>query len=206
MKYWKICETESTTQYLLFDKNMFRKSTFKKEVDIDRAIADKEIHKIKGHRYKDFDAINFIDTDSTIEFEYVDDNKDEIEIELDSKKYLEIKEFLNQNLKGTEIKNYSIWKQAYPIGIGVVLFGGVTALVYNMALSLASGEEISARSGRHRFFKKILIWIADLLGTTGSLVVGGLLTAFFLFLLFKTIFKPKKGIVQVIGHLTELIE
>ena len=57
------------------------------------------------------------------------------------------------------------------IGLGFTV--GVTWLTYYMATEIASGQDIDV-SGRKSLYKRIFAWLAETLGTTGTLVVGSL--------------------------------
>jgi hypothetical protein len=59
--------------------------------------------------------------------------------------------------------------------IGLVVAPILTWLTYSMAVSIQAGEEIKI-SGRRSAYKRLFAWLAETLGTTGSLVAGGLLT------------------------------
>lgn len=67
-----------------------------------------------------------------------------------------------------------------PVIMGVIV-GFLWALVYGAASTLDSGQEINVAQGssRGRFFKRIILFIAELLGTNGTIVVGVLLLAAF---------------------------
>jgi len=68
-----------------------------------------------------------------------------------------------------------------PVIMGVIV-GFLWALVYGAATTLDAGEEINVAQGssRGRFFKRIVVFIAELLGTNGTIAVGVLLLAAFL--------------------------
>jgi hypothetical protein len=63
------------------------------------------------------------------------------------------------------------------------IFGGLTGLfwwgVYQYAGQAAAGEEVEI-TGRRRGFKQILLWVAEMLGTTGTIAVGVVLLALIL--------------------------
>ena len=67
-----------------------------------------------------------------------------------------------------------------PVILGVIV-GVLWALVYGAATTIDSGEEINVNKGsrRGRGFKRIIVFIADLLGPNGTLVVGGILLILF---------------------------
>jgi hypothetical protein len=67
-----------------------------------------------------------------------------------------------------------------PVILGVIA-GVIWAFVYGAATAIDSGEEIDVAKGssRGRGFKRIIVFIAELLGPTGTLVVGGLLLVLF---------------------------
>ena len=109
-----------------------------------------------------------------------------------------------KNLKGIEIKNYSLIKQIKPLAIALIVVGIITGFLYNVAISLQKGETIST-SGRRGIIKKIFVAIAEFFGPTGSLIIGGLLLLFLIYGLVNTIRKPKEGKVIKIKNNPELI-
>ncbi len=73
----------------------------------------------------------------------------------------------------SEVKHNIVTACVKPVvGIGIV--GGLTALLYFMAQDLAAGNEPDT-TGRRGLLKTLVAWVVDLIGSTGVLVVGGLL-------------------------------
>ncbi len=60
-------------------------------------------------------------------------------------------------------------------GIGGLFWAGV----YHSAGQIAAGEEVEVR-GRRRSLQRLLIWVAELLGTGGTIAVGAVLLALIL--------------------------
>lgn len=57
--------------------------------------------------------------------------------------------------------------------IAAVVVAGLTTLVYGAAQTAAEGGHLEL-SGRRQGMKKLLVWLGETLGTTGTLVVGGI--------------------------------
>lgn len=75
------------------------------------------------------------------------------------------------------------------VGIFVTaLFGW---LLYTDAATLEAGESIEI-TGRRKGFQQIIAYISEILGTTGTLIVAGLLTAYFVYLIIKKLQIPPK--------------
>ncbi len=68
-----------------------------------------------------------------------------------------------------------------PVIMGVIV-GVLWAFVYGASTTLDAGEEINVAQGssRGRFFNRIIVLIAELLGTNGTIAVGALFLAAFL--------------------------
>ncbi|APG65813.1 hypothetical protein LPB136_10755 [Tenacibaculum todarodis] len=204
MKKWIINQSETTNFYLILTEKSVWLTEKPKEVNIDELINDKKLTEVRIERYvDDIKEFIFIDTNSTLEINLKDDDKEDIELPLESSIYNEIKSFLIPNLKDTKVKDYSLIKQIQPAVIGTLIFGAITYFLHTIALSLQNGEEIRT-SGRRGLIKKIFVGIADFLGPTGSLIIGGLVTLFFIYILIKTISKPQQGKVIKTKSFTEL--
>jgi hypothetical protein len=58
----------------------------------------------------------------------------------------------------------------------LTIFGFLTWLLHNTAAEIAAGAEAEV-TGRHRGIKALFLWILDLIGPIGVLIIGGLLMA-----------------------------
>ncbi|WP_194767221.1 hypothetical protein [Tamlana sp. I1] len=203
MKHWKISESNSNNFYLVFNEKSIWEVELDENINIDEAIKTKSLNNIKSFRYTDFSEIIFVDNDSLIILKFTDKEIKEKEILLNNNIYTEIKNFIIKNLKGTEVKEYSILKQLLPLFFPVLIVIGLTISLYQTAVDMANGVEVST-SGRRALLKSILVGIADVLGPIGCLIIGGLLLAFFLYLIFKVIKHPKQGKIIKIKKFVEL--
>jgi len=198
MNYFKISKT--TNQYLIFNKKTIVITQVTEGTDIKNLIETQGYENPTKMSYTDLKDITFIDTDYSITLNFKNEKTDEIEVTTSATEYDNTKLFVLSNFKGVEIKEYSIFKQATPGLIGLLLSGLFTFITYSAAKALQHGEQVST-SGRRGWFKKIIVWVADLLGPTGTLVVGGLILVFFAYTLFKTISKPKTGkVIKIKKH------
>ncbi|MBT8180501.1 MAG: hypothetical protein HKP42_11435 [Maribacter sp.] len=204
MKNWIISETELFDKYLIVSEKAIWISEQNKGIDINELIESKSLGSIKSIRYEDLKEIVFIDSDFTIEFNYEDDKTTDEEFHLEKNTFFEVRNYLKTNLKGTELKNYSIFKQILPnlflLGVSLVL----TIAIYFSATELENGGSISV-SGRRGWLKGIFVWIAELLGATGTLILGVLVIGFFIYALIKKIQNPKKGEILKITNRPQLI-
>lgn len=204
MKNWIISETELFDKYLIASKNAIWISEQKKGIDIDELIQSKNLGSIKSIRYEDLSDIVFIDSDHSIEFKYLDDKTGDEEFLLDENVFLEVRNYLKNHLKGTELKNYSIFKQILPnlflLGVSLVLF----IATYFSAMELEEGGSIVV-SGRRAWLKSIIVRIAEILGTTGTLIIGILLASLLIYSVIKKLQNPKKGEILKITNKPQLI-
>lgn len=97
------------------------------------------------------------------------------------------------DLKGfsENITSMSTWDALQnPLGgiFVTTLFGW---LLYTDAATLEAGESIEI-TGRRKGFQQIIAYISELLGTTGTLIIAGLLTAYFVYLIIKKLQVPPK--------------
>lgn len=203
MKNWIINQSEATNIYLIATQKSIWITEKPKEVDINQLIEDKKLTDLRIERYDDIKEFIFVDTYDALEIEFKDDKVDELVLPIEKSVYNDIKSYFLNNLKDTKVKDYSLLKQVQPLAIVSLISGGLTWLLYTMSISLQNGEHIKT-SGRRGLIKKIFVAIADFLGPTGSLVVGGLITVFFLYALVNTITKPRKGKVIKITTFTEM--
>ncbi|UJH90903.1 hypothetical protein LZ575_19725 [Antarcticibacterium sp. 1MA-6-2] len=163
-----------------------------KNVNIQELIATSSLGTINSIRYDDLQEIIFDDTDSTIEFKFKNDNVPEEKYQIQRSVYSEIKDFLKNNLRGTEVQDYSILKQILPhliiLGISVVLI----VATYISAVELQKGESIRI-SGRRAFLKGIIVSSAEVLGLIGTIVIGILIISSLIYFIIKKYQNPKKG-------------
>ncbi|WP_299886772.1 hypothetical protein [uncultured Lacinutrix sp.] len=193
MKHWEINKEDSKKKYLTLNKEGFCLTEIDDKFNIEEALEDKKVLSHKIIALSDLKEILVIDTDHSIELRYESDKKTDEDLELQPHIYKEVKTFLIDNINGVEIKEYSLLKQLTPKLIGLGVSGLLTWILFTTASAIENGETISTSGGRRRFFKRVIVWIAETLGVTGTLVIGGLITAFFAYLVITNITKPKEG-------------
>lgn len=192
MKIWITSEEEKTKNYLIATENSIWITEETKDVNINDLIENNELSNMSIYKTNDIKEVLFNESDSQITIEFKDSKIKDIEINTNSEVFTDVNNFFVSNLKGVEIKNYSLLKQIKPSLFGTALFGGITWVLYTTALSIQNGEHLDT-SGRRSLIRKIIVGIADFLGPTGSLIVGGLLTLLFVYTFINTIRKPKEG-------------
>ncbi len=203
MKNWNIETNEKQNSYLIANPKSIWIAKIDKESDIEEIIEQKQLKDHTSILFSDIKEIIFIDSDNTLHINFKEDDNDDIDLELESSVFKEMKAYFISNLRDVTIKNYSLFKQIQPSGFMTLLFGGITAILYNIAISIQNGETVRT-SGRRGLIKKIFVFVADFLGPIGSLIVGGLITLFFLYILITTIRKPKEGKVIKIKDASEI--
>ena len=192
MKNWIISESLSTKTYFIASPKSIWITEQHNDANITELIETRSLGAIKSIPYASLKEIVFIDSDAIIECRYIDDKTTDVEFELERNIYSEIKSYLKSNLKGTEIKNFSLFKQIAPNLILLSAAILISTLTYTTAISLEQGDEIRT-GGRRGLIKLIITWIAELLGATGTLIAGSLIIIFFIYLVIKAIQNPKKG-------------
>ncbi|TYA78444.1 FeoB-associated Cys-rich membrane protein [Seonamhaeicola marinus] len=192
MKTWIISQTDTKDTYFIPTEKAFWLSNQPKGVNIADLIENKNLGAIKSIRYEDLKDIVLIDSDTTIQCNFKDDKTDEEEFVLDHTTYAEIRSYLKNNLKGVELKDYSIFKQVIPELITLAIATVLSVITYIAALEIEGGGTVKT-SGRRAFFKKIIAAIAEALGTTGTIIVGLIVLGVIAYLLVKKIQNPKKG-------------
>lgn len=192
MKNWKISEADLKNKYLIPTEKSIWITEQSKDSNITELIESKSLGTITSILYEDLKEIVFIDTDFTIDFIFKDDKTPEQKHQIDKIVYLEIKSYLKSQLKGTELKDYSVIKQILPqlisIGISVVLI----VVIYIFAMKLEKGESVRI-SGRRAWLKQIIASIAETLGTTGTLIAGTLIISSFIYFIIRKYKNPKIG-------------
>jgi len=192
MKNWIINEKETTNQYLIATQKSIWISEQLKELDINKLIHDKNLGKVKSLRYEEIKEIIFIDTDFSIEFVFKDSEVEKITYSINKSVFRQIKTYFKKHLSGIKIKDYSLLKQVLPqlttLTLGLVFL----SLTYSTALDLENGLEIP-ESSKSSIIKKIILVLAELVGASGSIILGVIFSLIFIFLITKKLQNPKKG-------------
>ncbi|MCB4807033.1 hypothetical protein LG651_02135 [Tamlana sp. 62-3] len=192
MKNWKISESDFKDKYLIPTEKSIWLTDQNKDADINQLIDTKNLGIIKSIRYEDLKEIVFIDTDFTIDFRFKDDKTPEEILKVDKIVYSEIKSYLKAQLKRIEIKDYSIFKQILPQLITLGISGILIVVTYISAMQIEKGESIRI-AGRRAWLKQIIVWIAEALGTIGTLIVGTLIISSLIYFIIRKSQNPKRG-------------
>ncbi len=86
-------------------------------------------------------------------------------------------------------EKYSLPRAVFPSLMTLSVFIFITKFLYLVAARIAAGTEIEV-SGRRSGLKRLFLWILDLLGPTGVLILGGLLMLLTALVLFKRLKEP----------------
>jgi hypothetical protein len=86
-------------------------------------------------------------------------------------------------------EKYSLPRALFPSLMTLTVFIIITWMLHGAATAIAGGEEAEI-SGRHSGLKSLFLWVLDLLGPTGVLILGGLLMILPVLALIKRIKDP----------------
>lgn len=192
MKNWITHQKEGINSYLIVNNSFVWITKQPQEEDINTLINEHKLNNVSIFNLEEIKEFIFNDTDNMLTINFKKSKHNEIELTPESSVYTEIKSYFLKNLRGVDIKDYSLLKQIQPFALGLLIFSGITWLLYTTAVSLQNGEQIST-GGRRGLIKKIVVGIADFLGPTGVLIIGGILIFIFLSGFISTIRKPKQG-------------
>ena len=204
MTNWIISDTDLNSKYLILTEKSVWLTDQNKNSDIQELIANSKLENIKSIRYDDLEEIIFNDTDSNIEFNFKDDNISEQIYQIRKSVYPEIKDYLKTHLRGTEVKNYSIFKQILPLLIIFAISVILIVATYISALEIQSGESIKV-SGRRAWLKQIMVSIAEILGPIGTIIVGILIISILIYFIINKYKNPKRGEIIQIKRSPQLI-
>ena len=192
MKNWIINENELTNKYLIVAEKSIWISEQLKELDINELIESKNLGTVKSFRYEEIKEIVCIETNVSVQFDFKDKDTETEKFVIDKNVFGEIKTYLKNQLGGIEVRNYSLIKQVLPqlttLGIGIVFI----ALTFSTALDLENGIEIP-ESRKSSIIKKLVLFLAELIGVYGSIIFGILFLLAFIFWINKKLQNPKKG-------------
>ncbi|MDY7394847.1 hypothetical protein UMM65_06310 [Aureibaculum sp. 2210JD6-5] len=201
MKHWILSETEFEKSYIILTEKSVWLTSQDKNLDINKLIETKNLGIVKSIRYEDLKEIVFIDSNFSIEFRYKDDSVPEINLPIDKMIYSEIKSYLKNNLKGTELKNFSLFKQILPHLISFVILSLIIGLTYMSALEIESGNEVRVSGGK----SFIITSIAKVLGSTATLIIGVIIISLLIYFISRKIQNPNRGEVLKIKKSPRLV-
>lgn len=204
MNYWKLSEKDNLCTYFIMKKQSILIVNIGKEEKILEAITNKKFKSIEIYSFKSIKEIILIDNKHKIDILRKDDDDIDRNVELDMNIYFEIKSALTTNMRGVEVKDYSIYKQIAPNIVIALIVGVLTFMTYIAAVAIENGESLSV-SGRRALVKRIIVRIAELLGPIGSIILGVSILIVVTFLIIKKIKNPKVGNVIKFKNQPELI-
>lgn len=107
----------------------------------------------------------------------------------------EVANYLQKERRFTaETKGVSKFRAVTPSLIGLGLTALLTWLVWMDATALEAGEEVDT-SGRRAWFKMLIAWVAEQLGSRNTLILGGVIVLVFVWLMIKAIQNPPNEVV-----------
>ncbi|PCH77018.1 MAG: hypothetical protein COB98_04670 [Flavobacteriaceae bacterium] len=203
MKYWKIETLKLKHKYLILTEKSVWLTDQDSRVDINELIESKKLGVIKSIRYKDLKKIVFVDTDCTIEFVFKEGHTPDQTLEIDAAVYGGIKEYLKNKLKGTELKEYTVFKQMVPYLIAIGVLGLYIVITYFAAVELEAGGSMNLY-GRKAWLKHVIVSISGVLGTSGTIIVGTVIISLLAYFMIHAYKNPKIGEVLKITKYPQL--
>ncbi len=190
-KSWKTLLV-TTDRLLMMNKNYSNPEDFMKgynDESLAKLLKDKkeiEFFEITGLKHEENDAnelsISYNGKDITVEFS-------------DSKDMQMVAAYLASQRKfASNTETMSAMQAIKAPGIGLLITLALGWIVYEEAKTLEAGGSIEI-SGRRALVKRILVWFAETLGSTGTLIAAGLLTAVFLYFIYKRFKTPPNQLV-----------
>ena len=190
-KSWKSLLV-TTDKLLLINKNYSNPEDFMKgysDESLGKFLKDKkeiEIFEITGMKHEENHAneltIYYNGKDITLQFSELNDMENVTTYLASQRKFA----------RNTE--KMSTLQAIKAPGVGLLITLVLGWIVYDEAKTLEAGGTIEI-SGRRAFYKRALAWIAETLGSNGTLIAVGLLTAVFLYFIYKRFKTPPNEIV-----------
>ncbi|CAM1368385.1 hypothetical protein [Tenacibaculum xiamenense] len=203
MKNWIISRNHESNKHLIVTEKSIWITEQPQGVNINDLIETKSLGTVKSIRYESLKEIVFIDSDLTIEFKYKDNDLTDEEFTMEDDVYNQISTYLKSHLKGVELKKYSVFKQILPQLISIVVASVLSAATFISALEIEKGNTVNI-SGRRSGIKMIMVGIAEVLGSIGTLILGVVIIGVLVYFLVKTIKNPKEGEVLKTSNSTRL--
>jgi hypothetical protein len=203
--YFKILEDDRKTEYLIFKSKYMCTYTLGSHEDHDSMLKKMTFKDVEPIRYQDIKEIilNESDNELTVTWTFNEEQEREIQVSRDS--VSEVKDLLSHKIKGVKIRNYSILKQLIPLFVCIAIVVIFTVVISVIAQEAQNGEDVDVNEVRGSV-KRLIINVGILLGPTGTIIIGSLLTALLAFAAYRTYKHPKKGMVVKFSKASELIE
>lgn len=199
MKYWKIAETKEGYAYIIVKKTAFIYCEAPKYVPLRDAVEENKLLKLQTVKLIDLDSVLCDDSSNTLSLNYTQRGKKDFDIDIESSAYAELKAYLVQNFKGSTIGEYSFLKQsAWNIG-GLLTTLVLTYIEYKEAVYIQVNGIVEPKM-RRSIFEEMSFQTAKFLTPMGCLLVGGVVTLFFGYLIGKALIKPKQGKLFTLGR------
>lgn len=203
MKNWIIERKGEFYTYLIISEKSIWISEQHKDSNIQELIKNKNLGNVKSFRYDQLKEIILIETNSSLQFSFKDNDEENQSFDIERNVFGEIRTFLKLKLSGISVKNYSILKQIISqlstLGFGIVFI----FLTYQTAIDLENGVEITANRKRS-IIKKIVLVLAELIGVYGTIALGTVFVVIFIFFINKKLQNPEKGEIIVFGKFVDL--
>ena len=204
MKYWKTSETKKYFCYVILKSDAIIYCEAKKDISLREAILENKLQKIDKIKFIDLDAVLCDDSSNMLSLDYIQRGKKDFDIDIDADSYVEIKNYLLLNFKGTSIKDYSFFRQSSWNIAGLIVALFVTYYQYAQAVDIDINGVVELKM-RRGIFEEMSFQISKFLTPIGCIVVGGVVVLFFCFLIVKAIIKPKQGKLFTLGGKSRIV-
>ena len=204
MKYWKVAEAKESFAYIILKDIAIIYCEAPKHISLRNAVQENKLLKLQTIKLIDLDAVLCDDSSNMLSLNYTQRGKKDFDIDVLATAYGELKTYLLNNFKGTKISEYSFLKQSsWNIG-GLVAALILTYIEYKEAVHIQINGIIEPKI-RRSIFEEISFQVAKFLTPTGCLIVGGIVTIFFSYLVGKAIVNPKQGKLFTLGRKPRIV-
>ncbi len=204
MKYWKTAESKKYFKYLILKQDAFIYCETSKDITLKEAVEQNKLFKVNTIKLIDLDAVLCDDSSNTLTLDYLQRGKSDFDIDVEPLVYKEIKNYLLDNFKGTDVQDYSFFKQSSWNIAGLIVSILVARYQYLQALDIQINgvKELKIRRG---IFDELSFQISNFLTPTGCIIVGGAFISFFGYLILKAVLKPKQGKLFKLGGKSRIL-
>lgn len=204
MKYWKIAKTKDGYAYIILKEIAVIYCEAPKNIGLREAVEENKLLKLTTVKFIDLDTVLCDDSANMLSLDYTQRGKKDFDIEIEPNVYAEIKAYLLQNFEGTRVSEYSFIKQStWNIG-GLIATLILTYIEYKEAVYIQVNGIVEPKI-RRSVFEELSFQVAKFLTPIGCLLVGGVVTVFFSYLILKTAIKPKQGKLFTLGNKPRII-
>ena len=199
MKHWKISKEKDSFTYVILKRQAIVYCKASKNIELEKAIEENKLLKLTIIKLIDLDTVLCDDSSYRISLSYTQRDEGDFEIyNIAPNAYTEIKAYLLQNFEDVTIGGYSFFRQSSWNITGLIAVLILTYIEYREALYIQANGVVESKI-RRSFFGEISFQIANFLTPIGCLLIGGVIIAFFSYLILKALIRPKQGKLFTLG-------